>query len=120
MDKISIKGLQLFAFHGVKSEEKRDGQTYVIDIDLHTDLIKPCHSDDINETVDYEKVVKTVQHVFTKERYNLIEKCAEVIADAILDEFKEVQTVEVTLKKPEAPMNADFDYMGVSIIRNRE
>ncbi len=120
MDKILIRGLQLFAFHGVKEEEKRDGQTFILDIDLYTDLSKACHSDDVNDTVNYEKVVKTVQHVFTEERYDLTEKCAEVVADKILNEYKKVQKVEVTIKKPEAPINADFDYMGVSIIRNRE
>ena len=40
MDKISIKGLKLFAYHGVNPEEKENGQKFVIDIDYYVDMTK--------------------------------------------------------------------------------
>lgn len=80
---------------------------------------RACQSDNVEDTVSYAKVVKTVRRVFTAEKYNLLEKCAQIVAQAILDEYPEVFTVELTLKKPEAPVSAEFDYMGVSITRNR-
>lgn len=119
MDKIQIKGLKLFAYHGVNTEEKEQGQNFIFDIDLYVNLNKPCASDNVNDTVSYAKVVKTVRRVFTEKKYDLLEKCAQVVSDAIFNEYSEVQKVEITLKKPEAPVSAEFEYMAVNIVRTR-
>lgn len=119
MDKISIKGLKLFAYHGVNPEEKENGQNFVIDLDYYVNINKACQMDSLDDTVSYAKVVKTICRVFTAEKYDLIERAAQVIADSVLDEFEDIFKVEVTLKKPEAPISADFDYVAVSITRER-
>ena len=87
--------------------------------DYYVNIAKACHSDNVEDTVSYAKVVKCVKRVFTAEKYDLIERAAQVVADAILDEFEEILKVDVTLKKPEAPVKEDFDYMAVSISRER-
>ncbi len=120
MDKIIIKNLKLYAYHGVNPEEKIEGQNFVIDIICKCDLKKPCKTDDVEDTVSYAQVIKLVKRVFTLEKYDLIEKAAQVIADAILDEFSKIKEVKVTLKKPEAPMKSDFDYVAVEIERERD
>ncbi len=119
LDKITIKGLKIFAFHGVNPEEKENGQNFIIDLDYYVDISNACHSDNIDDTVSYAKVVKIVRKAFTDEKYDLIEKAAQVVADAVLNGFSTIQKIEVTLKKPEAPVSADFDYMAVSISRER-
>lgn len=119
MDKIIIKGLKLFAYHGVNPEEKEQGQDFIFDIELYADFHKACVSDKVEDTVSYAKVVKTVRRVFTAHKYDLLEKCAQVVADAILDEYQQVFMVDITLKKPNAPVSADFDYMAVNIVRDR-
>ena len=125
MDKILIKGLKLFAYHGVNPEEKENGQDFIFDIELY-ELFRinlfwsHCHSDNVEDTVSYAKVVKTVRRVFTAQKYDLLERCAEITAQAILDEYSEVLRVDLTLKKPQAPVNADFEYMGVNIVRSRD
>ena len=120
MDRIIIKDLKLYAYHGVNPEEKIEGQKFLLDIDCYLDLKTPCENDDVDSTVSYAKIIKLVRKVFTAEKYNLIEKAAETVADGILDEFTQIQTVKVLLKKPDAPVKADFDYVAVEITRNRE
>lgn len=119
MDKILIRDLKLFAYHGVNPEEKEDGQNFCFDIDLYVNITKACHSDNVEDTVSYAKVIKTVRSVFTAEKYDLIEKAAQITADAILNEYADVSRVDITLKKPEAPMKADFGWVGVHIERVR-
>ena len=119
MDKILIRDLKIFAFHGVNEEEKIDGQNFVFDIDLYVNMTKACYSDNVEDTVSYAKVIKTVTRVFTAKKYDLLEKAAQITADAILDEYSDVSKVTVTLKKPEPPMKADFSYVGVQIERER-
>jgi len=119
MDKILIRDLKIFAYHGVNPEEKRDGQNFVFDIDLSVNMTKACYSDDVNDTVSYAKVIKTVTRVVTQQKYDLLEKVSQVVADSILEEYPEVFNVLITLKKPEAPMKADFGWVGVQIFRER-
>lgn len=119
MDKISIKGLKIYAYHGVNPEEKRDGQNFIIDLDYYLNITKACNMDVLDDTVSYAKVVKLINRVFLEEKYDLIERAAQVVADAVLDEFEQIFKVDITLKKPEAPIKADFDYVAVTISRER-
>lgn len=119
MDKILIRDLKIFAYHGVNPEEKLDGQNFVFDIDLSVNMTNACYSDDVNDTVSYAKVIKTVRRVATQSKYDLLEKVAQVTADAILEEYPDVFCVDITLKKPEAPVKADFGWVGVQISRQR-
>ena len=52
-DRILIRGLRLFGYHGVNPEEKIQGQRFEIDADLYVNLAKACHSDRVEDTVSY-------------------------------------------------------------------
>lgn len=119
LDSIIIKDLQLYAYHGVNEEEKIDGQNFVFDIKVWLDLKTACETDNVEDTVSYAKIIKKVRSVFTAEKYDLLEKAAQVVSDAIFDEFEKVRECEIVLKKPEAPIKADFGYVAVSIRRKR-
>ncbi len=119
MDFISINNLNIYAYHGVNLEEKENGQNFIFDIKYYLNIARACHTDDVNDTVSYAKVVKLVTKVFTERKFDLIERAAQVVADEILDNFSEISKVEITLKKPEAPIKADFENVAVTIFRDR-
>lgn len=119
MDKIIIKDLRIFAYHGVNVEEKIHGQNYDIDIIAEVDLSPACRSDDLDDTVSYSRIIKRASYAFTAEKYDLIEKAAQEIADILLSDFEKIKAVEVTVRKPDAPIRADFGYVAVSIRRER-
>lgn len=119
MDKIIIKDLKLYAYHGVNPEEKVEGQNFILDIICSLDLKKPCMTDNVDDTVSYAQIIKLVKKVFVAEKYDLIEKAAQVVADSVLDAFSRVEKIDITLKKPEAPIKADFGYVAVEIMRER-
>lgn len=119
MDKIIIKGLKIYAFHGVNKEEKDQGQNFIVDAVLYVDLSKAGNTDKVSDTVSYAKVTKTIVKTVNEKSYDLLEKVATRIIQQIFDEFLSVKKVDVTIKKPEAPINADFDYMAVNICKDR-
>ena len=119
MDAITIRGLRVFAYHGVNPEEKEKGQPFELDITLHTDLSKPGQSDDLSDTVSYAKVTKLAVATMLCEKNDLLERAATRVADAILDAYP-VESVTVLLKKPRAPIAADFEFVAVEITRTRE
>lgn len=119
MDKIIIKDLKLYAYHGVNPEEKEEGQEFILDIICYLDLSAPCINDNIDSTVSYAQIIKLVRKVFTEKKYNLIERAAYMTADAVLRNYHDIKKVTVTLKKPYAPVKADFGYAAVEITREK-
>ena len=119
MDKIIINGLEIYAYHGVNPEEKKDGQNFVINAELFLDLTEPCTTDELQSTVSYSKAIKLITKIMTAEKYDLIERAAQCVAEGLLAEYSRVQKVKVTLKKPDAPIKADFNYVAVEIERER-
>ena len=120
MDKIIVKGLKLFAYHGVNPEEKVDGQNFVLDITAELDTKKAQYSDNVDDTVSYAKIIKTVRAVFTEKSYDLIEAAANRVGIAVMQSYPEISRVTVLLMKPEAPIKAEFEYVAVEQTITRE
>ena len=119
MDKILIRGLRIFAFHGVNPEEKEDGQLFIIDLTASLDLREPCETDRLETTVSYAKIIKTIRRVMQSGKNDLLEFTAQQVINAIFAEYPLVQQVEIRLKTPNAPIRADFNYVAVELIRGR-
>lgn len=119
MDKIIIKNLKIFAYHGVNPEEKEDGQNFVLDIDAYVDISKPCVSDNVDDTVSYAKIIKETVRIFTSQKDDLLERAAQRVADGLFEAFGKIEKLRILLKKPEAPIKADFEYVAVEIFRER-
>ncbi len=120
MDKIIVKDLKIFAYHGVNPEEKESGQNFIFDIEAFLPLDKPCETDDVNDTVSYAKIIKTVRRIVTSEKNDLLEHVAKRVADGLFEDFPKIEMLKITLKKPEAPIKADFGYVAVEIERKRK
>ena len=84
MDIIKIKGLKIFANHGLYPEEIENGQNFFLDIAIYLDTQKAGKTDDLNQTVDYHKFCSFISEYFVENRYNLLEAVAENLARAIL------------------------------------
>ena len=117
MDEIIIKGLKIFAYHGVNPEETENGQEFELDITMFADLTKARQSDNLEDTINYAKARKVVNAAMCDKPFKLIERAAEEVANRLLDNFIELKRVEVLLKKPNAPMSCKFDYVAVKIVK---
>jgi dihydroneopterin aldolase len=119
-DRIFINGLSLHAYHGVMAYEAKVGQTFTIDLQLMLDVTAAARSDKVADTVSYDKVVQVASKAFTAQRLRLIEAAAGKVADALLAAFPPIQSVEVTIHKPHAPIAATFGDVGVTLLRHRK
>ncbi len=118
MDKIAIKGIKIYGYHGVMEEEKRLGQNFIVDLKMYRDLKKSGITDSLENTESYAEVYEKVKHIIKREKYDLIEALAENIADEILSKF-EIDKIKVRVKKPNAPIYGNFKYVGVEIKRKK-
>ncbi|MEA4815478.1 MAG: 2-amino-4-hydroxy-6-hydroxymethyldihydropteridine diphosphokinase [Lachnospiraceae bacterium] len=119
MDKIILKDISVYAYHGCNSEEKAIGQKFLVSLVLYLNLEEASSSDDLTKTVDYSKICKTVEKVFKTNKFNLIEKCAGALADEIFLEYDMVSSLEITVKKPWVPIGCELNYAGVNITKGR-
>jgi len=119
-DKLVIRDLKVFAYHGVNAEEKEHGQTFALDLDITAESGRACLTDDLNDTVSYAKIMKSVTRSMTAQAFDLIERAAQQVTNDLLAEYPSIQEIRLLLKKPDAPVKADFGYAGIEITRTRK
>ncbi len=117
-DVIHLRGLDVYAYHGVLPEEQVLGQRFLIDIDLFFDLHQAGSSDRVEDTIHYGEVYQVIKACVTEERYLLIERLAEEIAQRVLGQFA-CASVRVEVHKPQAPIPGIFRDVSVEIWRGR-
>ena len=112
---IEIKGLHVFANHGVLDFEKKDGQEFIVDAKLYCNLCKPAFDDSINSSTNYAAVCETINDYMKSTTFDLIEKVAYELTKEILITYPLVDEVDITLHKPNAPIQLEFDDVMVNI-----
>ena len=118
-DRIEIQELIVFANHGVLKEEKAMGQKFAISLSLFADMSRAAGSDDISDAVNYAEVCEFVTEFTKKNTCKLIEAAAENIANALLLCYPQLDRVDITLKKPWAPVGLPLTSIGVTLSRSR-
>lgn len=117
MDQIRIKGLEIFAHHGVYPEEKEKGQHFFLDAVLYTDTRRAGLTDRLELSTDYGEVCRLMNEVMCAQTYDLIERAAEQTAQEVLLAFPLIRRLELELHKPEAPIPLPFGDVSVRIER---
>lgn len=115
MDTIDIKGLEVFAYHGVLEEEKITGQNFYIDARIYTDINHAGKSDALDDTVNYAEICRFIDGFMKKNRYDLIETAATQTAEALLKNMPKIRGVELTVNKPDAPIGLPFENVAVTV-----
>lgn len=117
-DELSVTGVECFAHHGVFDLERREGQVFVVDLVLGIDTRPAAASDDLADTVNYGTLVDDVKAAVERDPVDLIETVAQRIADVCLLDTR-VEWARVTLHKPDAPIDATYSDVALTITRTR-
>lgn len=120
LDKIILNKLSFYGYHGLFQEEKKLGQRFVIDLELHTPLHKAGTTDNMNDSIDYGKAYDKVKNVVEGEPRHLIEAVAEGIATELLQTFSSLEACTVKVIKPDPPIQGHYESVAVQIYRERE
>ncbi|GAB2214825.1 hypothetical protein Drorol1_Dr00019189 [Drosera rotundifolia] len=118
-DKLVLRGLKFYGYHGVKPEERTLGQKFLIDVDAWLDLRQAGVSDNLSDTVSYTDIYRMVKEVVEGEPLNLLESVAHQIAVATFTKFPQISDVRVKVGKPHVAVQGQLDYLGVEIFRTR-
>lgn len=116
-DRIRIRGLEVFANHGVYEEETKLGQKFLVDVSLHLDTRKAGFSDDIHDSVDYGSVCHFITKYMKEHTFRLLEAVAEQLAGELLLQLPQVGRVDLEIRKPWAPIGLPLTEVAVSVSR---
>lgn len=118
LDELTVTGIECFGHHGVFDFERRQGQVFVIDLTLGIDTTPAARTDDLRETVHYGNLVDSVKAAVESDPVDLIETLAQRLADVCLLADR-VEWARVTVHKPDAPIDATFSDVALTITRKR-
>ncbi|TJY38544.1 dihydroneopterin aldolase [Cohnella pontilimi] len=120
MDRMLLRRMQFYGYHGVFAEENKLGQKFIVDLDLRLDLSRASHSDNVEDTVNYAEIHALVKRIVEGPPVKLIEALAENIASGILGTYTIISEATVSVTKPNPPFDITFDGVTVELRRQRD
>ena len=117
-DRLDLKGIEVYAKHGVLEHEQEKAQVFKVDVTAFTDLSLPGETDDLSDALDYSELAHQVREVVGSESYKLIETVAAKVTDVVMSYPQVVRSV-VTIHKPAAPIDLVFEDVSVTVERSR-
>ena len=116
-DQIRVNGIKAIGYHGVLPHEAIEGQEFSVDLLVTLDLRAASLSDDFTETINYADLAQIAHDNIVGERVQLIERLAGRIAEEISSAYSQITSVSVTVHKPHAPVDVNFEDISVTITR---
>ena len=119
MDKIVLKNMAFYGYHGNLTSEQAQGQRFFVDVEITTDLTKAGQSDQLEDSINYVEVYELVESVMTGEKHNLLERLGALIADSLYPVSYTHLRAHVTVRKPSVPIAGILDYVEVVTTRGQ-
>jgi len=116
MVKIELLGLEFFAYHGVYSSERKEGNKFIVNLTVIGDFHKAVESDDIVDTINYESLYEVVNKEMSIAS-NLLEHVAGRILDSVAHEHENIKEITVSVEKLTPPINGNCKATKVSLTR---
>ena len=116
---IRLHNAVFYAYHGVLTDEQNLGGKFEVDVDLHCDLARGAKSDNLHDTVNYERVYDCIRSLVLDKKHFLLESLASSIGKGILKNFSKVNSVTIRVRKPGAPVRGVIDHVEVEITETR-
>jgi dihydroneopterin aldolase len=112
--RLELIGMEFHAFHGCLPEEREKGNTFVVDfVGFMDNMKKSAKSDDLNDTVDVNKIYKVIAEEMAKPS-NLLENVCGRIVKALEKNFR-FYPFSVTVSKKNPPLDGPCECSRVTM-----
>jgi len=106
-DRIILRGMTFYGYHGARPEERFLGQRFVVDLEVGADLRTAGKSDDLAHTIDYGELYGETKRILEGPPLNLLEAVAERIAASAL-RHDGARWARVRVHKPGVPITGSI------------
>lgn len=118
MGKILLEGMEFFAYHGVYQEEREKGQNFSIDLEILADYSKACHTDKLEDSIDYVQVYELIKAEMEIPS-SLLENVAQRIISSIQKKFDQIESMKVKITKLQPPISGKLKGIGIELAYNK-
>jgi len=119
MGRITLEGLEFFAFHGYYEEEQKIGNKYGVDISIEMPLEKASKNDRLTDTISYEDLYNIIRAEMKKPS-RLLENIGERILKAVFEQFPLITYADVCISKFNPPIGGICHRAIVKLSKKRE
>ena len=116
MDTIFISEIKAQVKLGVPDWERILPQTVLLDIEIDMPHSRSCETDDIQDTIDYGRVVAQIRETLAANTFQLVEALAEHVCQLILTNY---DTTRVKVKVAKPGIIPGVKHLGVVIERTK-
>ncbi len=106
--------MKFHAYHGCLDFEKRDGNTFLVSVEMELDTQSAGKTDRLEDTLNYQEVYDVVKREMEIPS-NLIEHVAHRIYDSLVVNFPEIKSLKVKLSKLNPPLGGKVDCVSIEI-----
>ena len=110
--------MEFYAYHGCYKEEQDEGNIFVVDIVLDTDLEKASVSDELFDALNYAEVYDIVKQEMAV-RSRLLEHLSKRILDRLFEQFPQLNRAELSVAKLNPPVGGPMRNVEVCQQRSR-
>lgn len=100
---LELTGLEFHAFHGCLDQEKREGNTFVVDFAGEAALKPSAESDRLQDTIDLAAVYAVIRSEMTVCAELLEHVCGRIV-DALHKQFPAFTAIKVAVSKKNPPL----------------
>ena len=100
---IHLKGVRLYAYHGVDPQETAVGAYFLVDLKLKTDFSRAAQTDDLSGTVSYADIYQSIKDEMQR------------MAQRIFNDFPTIEELDIKLFKENPPTGAQAEHVGVEM-----
>ncbi|MEO0493256.1 MAG: dihydroneopterin aldolase [Actinomycetota bacterium] len=115
---IQLRGLRQMCICGALPEEQGRPQPYEFDVDIHADVRAATHDDVLDHTIDYGAVLARIETVTINESFQLFERMAQRVGEAILEDDR-IDSVVIEVRKLRPPVLQDLASSGMRLTVTR-
>ncbi|HCM14900.1 MAG TPA: dihydroneopterin aldolase [Candidatus Cloacimonas sp.] len=117
--KIHLNEMVFYGYHGVHDEERKLGQRFIVSASLHTNSALDAGIRNLEDTVDYTRVYADIKEIMESRQFQLLECCANSIADRLLADYPLIESLSICIQKPSVPIQGSLKSVEVEVFRQR-
>jgi len=111
---IILKDIRFHAYHGVLEQEKKVGNTFIVNIKISVDLSKATETDRISDTINYAEIYDIINKEMSVPS-NLLEHVAGRILRKIKSTYPEAKKILINIAKERPPITGEISSSAVEI-----
>ena len=99
--RLHVQGVEIDCYLGVYEHEQRKVRPVTIEVELFVPITEPAaRGDELSGTLNYEKVIESIERIVASRRFKLIEAlCSELVDD--MATLPGLRAVKVSVTKPQ-------------------